>query len=379
MKNPGTKTGLNGGFTILELLIVSLIMMIVVVGALSMYVKGNKTTADQQQFSRIQQDVRASMYYLARDIRMAGTGLSANFLGSALEGVDNEDQDGSVRPDRIKIMGNIEIPFSLTIQSTNGSGTQAVLDDSSLEQYPYPDDFYVGRIVLILPSPGSNCVGAAVREITNVVHNPDGTNEKIDFHSHHHHDEDDDDEDDGGDDVINPPGGLRDVCPDEDYTGGSILFCDIREFWLDVTGNAPGLTAGQDGYIGGGTGGVLYLTANNVHSPLAQNIENVQFQYNGNFDGDTEGTLDGFADWNDAWTPAQVAAIRQIKIWVLGQTPDRFVSIPVLASRDTDLYRRPAIANSPEAASDDGHKRFLLESSSNIRNLSLDIYNRVQR
>ena len=135
----------------------------------------------------------------------------------------------------------------------------------------------------------------------------------------------------------------------------------------------------MNGYIGGGAAGVLYVTNNDVHYPLAQNIENIQFQYNGNFDGDSARTLDGFADWNSAWTPTQIASIRQIRIWVLGRTEDRFVSIPAMPSRNTYLYRRPAIANSPAAATDDWHKRFLLDSTSNIRNMSLDVYNRVQR
>jgi len=366
MKKRSKNDRQTAGFTLIELLIVSLIMLVIIGIALSIYAKGNKTAADQQQYTRLQQDARAAMYYLARDIRMAGTSLPSNFLANALEGADNESQGGTVQPDRLKIMGNIEVPFSLTIQSASGSGTHINLDDNSLEQYPYPDSYYVGRIVLLLPKPDSTCQGGAIREITQVIHNAGGTNEGFDFSP-------------GQARGINPPGGLRDVCSDAEYQGGAIIFGDVHEFWLDVTGNAPGLTAGQNGYIGGGMGSVLYLTNNNIHYPLAQNIENIQFQYNGNFDGDSAWALDGFADWNSAWTPTQVASIRQIRIWVLGRTEDRFVSISALPSRDTYLYRRPAIANSPAAVTDDWHKRFLMDSTSNIRNMSLDVYNRVQR
>ena len=42
-------------------------------------------------------------------------------------------------------------------------------------------------------------------------------------------------------------------------------------------------------------------------------------------------------------------------------------------------YRRPSMANSPAAATDDMHRRFLLESTSNVRNLSLNLYNRGER
>ena len=39
-------------------------------------------------------------------------------------------------------------------------------------------------------------------------------------------------------------------------------------------------------------------------------------------------------------------------------------------------YRRPGLSNSPAAAADDKHRRYLLESTSNIRNVSLSLYNR---
>ena len=138
------------------------------------------------------------------------------------------------------------------------------------------------------------------------------------------------------------------------------------------------MTAGLNGYIGGGAGGVLYLTDNAIHYPIAQNIENIQFQFNGDMDGDANATLDGFQDWNSSWTIAQRARIRQVKMWVLGRTQDRFALIPNKASRNTYLYRRPAMANSAAATADDGHKRYLLESTSNIRNLTLAVYDRTQ-
>ncbi|MCX6563641.1 MAG: prepilin-type N-terminal cleavage/methylation domain-containing protein [Candidatus Aminicenantes bacterium] len=364
MRNRSKHAHRTAGFTLIELLIVSLIMLVIIGIALSIYAKGNKTAADQQQYTRLQQDARAAMYYLARDVRMAGTGLPSNFLANALEGADNENQGGTVQPDRLKILGNIETPFALTITSVGGQGVTINLQDFSLEQFPYPESYYIGKNILVLPSPASTCVGAALRTITSVDPGLLGISERFQCLPNQ---------------GINLPGGLQDICDDAEFDGGSIIFADVREFWLDVTGNAPGLTAGLNGYIGGGMGGVLYLTNNGSHLPLAQNIENIQFQYNGNFDGDTALALDGFADWNSAWTPTQVASIRQVRIWVLGRTEDRFVSIPALPSRNTYLYRRPAIANSPAADTDDWHKRFLLDSTSNIRNMSLDVYNRVQR
>jgi prepilin-type N-terminal cleavage/methylation domain-containing protein len=348
----------RAGFTLIEMLTASAIMLIVVVGALSIYVRSNQTAADEQQYTRVQQDVRACMYYLARDIRMIGAGLPSNYLGYSFEGTDNEDAGGSVRPDRLRVAGNLTNPFYVNIASSNGSKTQVTFEDYALDRFCYPDSFYVGKIVFILPNPSSTCTGAATRMITSVKHT--STAPTFSFNP-------------GQAKGINIPGGLKDICADGEFLGGSILLADFHEYFLDVTGSYPGLTAGQNGYIGGGAGGILYMINNGTYFPLAENIENIQLQYNGNFDGDASGSLDGFQNWSTSWTPAMASRIRQIRVQILGRTPDRFVRIPSRTSRNTSLYRRPTMANSAAATADDGRKRFLLESTVNIRNLSIAI------
>ncbi len=121
------------------------------------------------------------------------------------------------------------------------------------------------------------------------------------------------------------------------------------------------------------------MTLNGVHYPLAQNIETIQFQYNGDFDGDADGRLDGFRNWNTAWTNAQVGRIREVRIQILGRTRDAFVTVNRVPAPSLHLYRRPALANTAAASADDWHKRFLMESSSAIRNLSLSLYNTGMR
>ena len=350
------------GFTLIELLIGSAIMLVVVVGALSIYSRSNKISADQQQHIEIQTDIRAAMYFVSRDVRMIGTGLTEPLAGYALDGVDNESTGTSETPDRLKILGNIENPLALNIQSYSAPSVNVALDDYSLENYPYPDSFYVGKVVLIVPNAGSSCVGMAVRTITHVTHNADGTNEKLNFSP-------------GPAPGINPPGGLSDICSVDDFIGGTITLCDLREYWLDVTGNVTGLTAGANGYIGGGQGGVLYMTLNSVHYPIAQNVETIQFQYNGDFDEDSEGLMDGFTNWNSTWTRIQIGRIRQIRIQILGRTPNPFASVGHNTGTSAGLYGRPAVANTAAATAPDWRKRFLLESTANIRNLSLNLFN----
>jgi prepilin-type N-terminal cleavage/methylation domain-containing protein len=355
------------GFTLMELLIASTVMLIVVVGGLAIFSRSNKSSSDQQQYVELQHDVRGAMFYLTRDIRMAGTGLPEAFAGYAMQGFDNESTGTSETPDRLRILGNIENPLIMEVTNYQGSAATVTVADYSLERNVYPDAFYIGMTVLVLPNPSSTCRGAAFRVITQVRHNDPGTNEGFNFST-------------GPAPGINPPGGLSDICADSDFIdGGSLLLADAREYWLDVTGAKSGLTAGTNGYIGGGVGGVLYMTLNGVHYPLAQNIESLQFQYNGDFDGDANGRLDGFQNWSTAWTNAQVGRIREVRIQILGRTRDVFASVGKVASPSVHLYRRPALANTSAATTDDWHKRFLLESSAAVRNLGMNLYNTGMR
>lgn len=354
------------GFTMIELLVGSAIMLVAVLGALFIYARSNKVSVEQQMVTEVQNDVRASMFFVTRDLRMAGAGLPEEFAGYFLEGQDNEDQGGGeVAPDRVRLMGNIEVPLDLTIQSYQGSAANLALEDFSFEQYSYPEDFYVNKYILILPNPQSGCRAGEVRVVTHVTHNAGGTNERFNFSP-------------GLAPGANPPGGLSGACgSSNDYDGGQLSFINIKEYWLDVTGNYPGLTAGVNGYIGGGEGGVLYVTHNGVHFPLARNIENFQVEYNGDMNSDL--LLDGWTPWQNAWTLEQAARIQQVRTWVLGRTAQPFTSVGGTPPGGIHTYRRPVISNSPASLADDRHRRFLLESTSNVRNMSLNLYNLGQR
>jgi len=360
------RTRAEKGFTLIELLVGSAVMLIAILAALELYSRSNKVAVDQQQYAEIQHDVRTSMYLVSRDVRMAGAGLPQEFAMYSFEGTDNEDQGAGVTtPDRLRIMGNFEDPLDLGIQGYQGGegGASVTLDleDYSFEQYPYLDAYYADKFVLVLPNPASGCLTAEVRVVTHVTHNTGGTTEKLNFSP-------------GLAPGVNPPGGLSGSCTDPDnYDGGLVTFIEVIEYWLDLTGNATGLTAGVNGYIGGGVGGVLYMTRNGVHNALAQNIENLQFEYIGDLNGD--GTMDGFVPWNNAWTLADVNNIRQIRIWVLGRTPNRVLNVSGRPTGGIHIYRRPAVSNTPADTVDDRCKRFLMNSTANVRNLSLNIYN----
>lgn len=119
------------------------------------------------------------------------------------------------------------------------------------------------------------------------------------------------------------------------------------------------------------------MTNNGIHLPIAQNIENLQFEYNGDLNDD--GVLDGFQSWSNAWTADQVMRIRQVRVIIVGRTPNRFVSVSGKVPANIHNYRRPNISDSPGSTTDDNHRRFVLETTANVRNLNINIYNSGQR
>jgi len=366
------------GFTFIEVLVGSSIMLLIVLATLSLYMRSNKISVDQLQFAELQHDVRSAMFFVSRDVRSAGVGLKPEISGYFLEGIDGFGPSPE-SPDSIKIMGNFDDPLDLTVQFQGG--VQFKVDLSELTNNPYQEAYYEDREVIVISTTCPGCF--ALRYIGNIswpmgvapgtFTMPPGRSE------------------------LNPPGGLMDTgCPDNCWDDAICTFIQIKQYWLDTTGN-PGdypslnLAVGQDGYLG--LPYTLYLTCIDavtgscMHMPLALNIENLQFQYSGDLDND--GFSDGPTDWdNSNWTinPGDdeatkqtklglIRRIRLVRIWVLGRTKNPYVGISGTPPANLHLYRRPAIANSPLGNQDDKHRRFLLESTSNIRNLSLSIYN----
>lgn len=363
-------------------------MLIIILATLSLYTRSNKTSVDQQQFAEIQHDVRSAMFFVSRNVRSAGVGLLPEIAGYFIEGIDGHGPSPEF-PDSIKLLGNFDEPLDLRIEKYQGGGgggaATAFLYDWELEKNPYTSpEFYENRIIFIISKKCPGCF--AYRSITKVFGLGGGGVEKINMSP--------------GLSGVNPPGGLVDTgCSADCWEDAKITFAQIKQYWLDTTGNPgdyPDLnpSVGQDGYLG--VPDTLYLTTtdeagNIMHTPLAQNIENLQFQYNGDLDND--GSLDGLTDWdNSNWTIDSdddeatkqtkfdlISRIRMARILVLGKTKNPYLSISGTSLSSLHLYRRPAIANSPASTQDDNHRRFLLESTSCIRNLHLNLYNTGKR
>lgn len=368
------------GYTLIEVLIGSTIMLLVVLATLSLYVSSNKLSVDQQQFTALQHDVRSGMFFICRDVKSIGAGISQKFAAYFLQGVNNDTNQSSYayQTDRLTLIGNSD-PLRLNIQSyTPGTGNVTV-DSAELLFYPYtantyPTDplGYVNRAILILPNPELNTINGELAQITNV----DFGSGQITFNTIN----------------VTLPNGLAPGGAGGDYAAGTVHFVEFKTYWLDLDGNYPGLSAGTNGYLG--LPGVMYvsrwnpLTSAYDHLALALNIEDIQFQYLGDMDGDhllddnngdsTISVLD-FINWGDVydWTdPVALAGIRFVRILLLGKTENPYVSVSgTPPAQATYIYSKPAIADSPAGAQVDKHRRFMLESTANIRNMSLNIYN----
>jgi hypothetical protein len=373
------------GLTLLELLIGSTIILAVVLATLSLYVRSNKVSVDQLQLSELQHDVRAAMFFVSRDIKSIGAGVPEEFAGYFIQGVNNDPNQSSapVQTDRLVLLGNSD-PLRLVIDSYTPASGLITLAANEFSLYPYTENTYpadskgyVNRTIFVLPNPELNSSDGELGRITAVNF---ATNE-ITFSTIN----------------IPLPNGMVQGVNAADYVGGTVHFIELKTYWLDVDGNYPGLTAGTDGYLG--QPGIFYVSRWNSlingyeHQPLVQNIEDLQFQYHGDLDDDQQlddynssGAIDGndFLNWDDDygaitdWTndSSVVDGIRCLKVWILGRTERAFVSLSGTTPDEVKyVYGKPSIADSPAAAQPDKHRRFLLESTANVRNMSLSIYN----
>ncbi len=365
----------DAGFTLIEILVGAAVMLLLVLATLFLYARSNQIAVDQQQFAKLQQDVRSAIFWIGRDARAAGVGLTPEISGYFIEGEDAFGP-GPEASDSFKVLGNFDDPMFLVIEKYQGGGgggaATAFLYNWSLENNPYPcPEYYEERMVLIISTTCPGCF--TFRYIpTNSIYGCGSGIEHFNMQP--------------GQSELNPPGGLIDTgCAETCWDDAVVTLGQIKYYWLDQTGN-PGdypsmsLTVGQKGYLG--EPNTLYLTTiddatgtgSMMHLPLAQNIENLQFQYNGDLDMD--GALDGWMDWNPAWTGDNVTIerIQQVKMWVLGRTPDPYRHVARNAVNVPHLYRRPSVANSTAMVNDDFHRRFLMESTATVRNMSLDLY-----
>jgi type IV pilus assembly protein PilW len=86
----------NKGFTLIELLVAMAISVIVMAGVYSVYYSQQKSYVAQEQVSAMQQNLRAGMFLLEREIRMAGYDKAdSNLFGFKTSGSDGRLTDAN--------------------------------------------------------------------------------------------------------------------------------------------------------------------------------------------------------------------------------------------------------------------------------------------
>jgi prepilin-type N-terminal cleavage/methylation domain-containing protein len=110
----------QSGFSLVELIVTTVIMGIIVGSGLSLYLNQQKQCLIQEQVVDTQQNVRVSMNELAKQIRMAGYG----YFPTGLDPVESADSD----PDTIMLRQNLSDCYAIIGKSVQ-SNTMHTRDD----------------------------------------------------------------------------------------------------------------------------------------------------------------------------------------------------------------------------------------------------------
>ena len=300
------------GFTLIEMLIALAISAVLLASIYNVFISQRKIYSIREQVAEMQQNVRAGMVIMVREIRTAGYSLSSGrisyYNGTTTAYIDAITPTNSTSgPDGITVLyGDSSCTTSITSAMPSSS---AILNVSST------DCFAVDDLIII-----SNGKDASLLEVTQVLagpkklqHNPGGGS-------------------------INPPGGHNIFPPGGYGSGSSVLKLKYLAFRVNTTTAAhPTLEIDADGPLGGGS-----------FEPLAENIEDLQIAYQ----------LDTGA-WSSA--PADPSTIRTVRLNIRGRT--------INEDRDWSSGQRPALEDHAAATGNDGYRRMLLRSEVKVRNL----------
>ena len=103
----------ENGFTLTELLIAVTISGVVIAAIYSAYLTQHRAYENTEKISAVQQNLRAAMYYMEREIRMAGF----DPLGTANSGFFNVTQNPAISPPN-----NIEFSWDGAASGTTPNG-----------------------------------------------------------------------------------------------------------------------------------------------------------------------------------------------------------------------------------------------------------------
>ncbi len=351
------------GFTLIEILVALAISGIVLTGVLYIFDTSNKSYIVQEDIARMQQNVRTAKFYLEKDLRMAGYGVRRLGINDAIlypVGFSNNDffNDANVLDD------SDTITLAYIDDEANSCGTGA----TSCTKLPQlllksgmPVDSAVAKIkedLSVLPHSmwydGCTCGGTTyshpVKGLQAIITSPDGSMSDVVWITQVLKT--------GTDDKLQnaPYNGQQNKVLNSYPDGSTINFFDptslnsIR-YYIDTN-----LFLRRDD----GGGGIK----------IAENIEDIQFAFCGDFNGD--GVVDTAAagDWFDETNlvagemiNTDKAKIRFVRVTILGRTEKEHQGISSF---------RPGIEDHAASVQKDFYSRWVLSFTVKVRNLGLD-------
>ncbi len=159
----------NQGFTLLELVVAMALVGIIMAGVYATYFSQQKSYLVQDQVAAMQQNLRAGMFYMERDIRMAGLDPTGTTDSGVITATANSvnftmdfDGDGGIGADE-------DITYSL--KDSNGDGINDHLDRNNqivAENIDALDFVYLDETGNVLDDDGSGNVVASIPLIRSI-------------------------------------------------------------------------------------------------------------------------------------------------------------------------------------------------------------------
>jgi type IV pilus assembly protein PilW len=339
------------GFTMLEMLVVVGIFGVVLGGVLKVFDTSNYTYMVQEEMAAMQQNVRVSKMFLERDVRMAGCGLqNLGYYGSRVYALDFEDEEGTTDTDKIFVN---YIDYSVTtcdgilpdLTSTGGPSPTSSEAEVEEEFGLSPWSAWVNEFTC----DGDTYGGNPFKEFMIIIISPDGTQSDVVYVTQA--------QNTGGTDKVQNapyPTGCGSSCNKviNTYPPGSTLKFFNSNKMKRVAYYVSDNVLTRDSLDS--EDGTTVVSSD----PIAEDIEDLQFSFGLDTDGDD--FIDTWID--DALSDTNKDQIRLVRINILGRTSSEHRGYS---------NTRPEIENHTQSGTTDGYRRKLLQVTVKVRNLGL--------
>lgn len=321
--NHGISIRKTGGFTIVELLVAMTISLIVMAAIFSTFKSQQDSYVVQSQVSVTQQNLRAALFMITRDIQMAG--YFTDFVSGTYPFQTNgEILDGvTIRPlmyskDNVTTIAGVKNNTDILV-IIKGSGTFREL---AAGEFATPGDETTASLSL-------NSLDTDLQYISASGHNKFGFLAKKDLNRAEIFEV-------AAGNNFEFPSGLLDNYSEGDFVGK----VDVIIYRIEDTDSGPTLTRRN-------------LGTDTAYNPIAEDVDNLQFSY----------ILSDGTEKFDLNTLTDVPKIRAVKVFILARTDNK-----IRDYKDPNSYQ---LGNYSIPSTNDGYMRRLLSATVTTRNIGL--------